>query len=170
MGSALRAAMLCLTAMHSAVAAGSHGHRHSHAAAFGEPGKPAHVDRTIEIVMTDSRFDTRRIRVRPGETVRFVLHNSGSLVHEFNIGTSHMHDEHQAQMHELLQSGTLTPTDMRHDDAHTAHDHPNSILLEPGESGELIWRFGRAIESLQFACNVPGHYEAGMHGGFRFDS
>ena len=43
------------------------------------------------------------------------------------------------------------------------HNDPNSALLEPGKSGEVIWKFTKAME-LEFACNVPGHYEAGMVG------
>ncbi|MDX1430847.1 MAG: plastocyanin/azurin family copper-binding protein [Gammaproteobacteria bacterium] len=120
--------------------------------------------------MTDIRFDPASIRIEPGETVRFVLHNRGDLVHEFNIGTAHMHDEHQAQMLELMKSGALTTTEIRRGDGHMGHDHANSVLLEPGESGELIWRFAGPSDELEFACNVPGHYRAGMHGPFRFGS
>lgn len=47
------------------------------------------------------------------------------------------------------------------------HDDPNSVLLEPGQSGELIWRFS-GDTTLEFACNVPGHYQAGMYGDVRF--
>ena len=47
------------------------------------------------------------------------------------------------------------------------HDDPNSVLLEPGKSGEIIWKFTKATE-LEFACNVPGHYDAGMMGRLHF--
>ncbi len=47
------------------------------------------------------------------------------------------------------------------------HDDPNSLLLDPGESGELLWRFADGHKKLEFACNVPGHYQSGMHGKFR---
>ena len=42
-----------------------------------------------------------------------------------------------------------------------AHSHSNSVLLSPGEKGELIWKFNNKVK-LEAACNVPGHYEAGM--------
>ena len=48
------------------------------------------------------------------------------------------------------------------------HDDPNSILLEPGKSDEIIWKFTNATE-MEFACNVPGHYDAGMVGQFHFN-
>ena len=41
------------------------------------------------------------------------------------------------------------------------HSHDNSLLLEPGEKGELIWQFSDNQEIL-VAYNVPGHYEDGM--------
>ena len=49
-----------------------------------------------------------------------------------------------------------------------AHDDPNSVLVEPGAVEELIWTFSSATE-LEFACNVPGHYQAGMFGRVQFD-
>ncbi len=43
------------------------------------------------------------------------------------------------------------------------HDDPNSVLLEPGKTAEIVWTFNETT-SLEFACNVPGHYQAGMVG------
>ena len=42
-----------------------------------------------------------------------------------------------------------------------AHKHSNSVLLSPGESAELIWKFNNSVD-LEAACNVPGHYDVGM--------
>jgi uncharacterized cupredoxin-like copper-binding protein len=41
------------------------------------------------------------------------------------------------------------------------------VLVEPGQTKELVWKFTKATE-LDFACNMPGHYEAGMVGTFEF--
>lgn len=43
------------------------------------------------------------------------------------------------------------------------HDDPNSIRLSAGQSGEIVWKFTTDGE-FKFACLIPGHYEAGMHG------
>jgi uncharacterized cupredoxin-like copper-binding protein len=43
------------------------------------------------------------------------------------------------------------------------HDDPNSVLLEPGQRQEVIWKFSDN-SNIEFACNVPGHYQAGMYG------
>jgi uncharacterized cupredoxin-like copper-binding protein len=49
------------------------------------------------------------------------------------------------------------------------HDDPNSVLLNPGERKGLVWRFDRELQNLEFACNVPGHYQSGMVGKFRWE-
>lgn len=41
---------------------------------------------------------------------------------------------------------------------------PNTITLEPGERKTLVWKSSKAIPAgqLVFACQIPGHYQAGM--------
>lgn len=43
------------------------------------------------------------------------------------------------------------------------HADGNAVLVKPGETKELIWTFSDA-QNLEFACNLPGHYQAGMKG------
>ncbi len=43
------------------------------------------------------------------------------------------------------------------------HYDPNSVLIEPGATEELVWTFTNAT-GLEFACNIPGHYQSGMVG------
>lgn len=147
----------------------------AHTYAFGQPAAVSQATRSIEIVMGDMNFDPKTIQVKAGETVRFVLVNKGQLLHEFNLGDAAMHASHQQEMLQMQQSGMLTPTgikEMSHDMAgmdHAAmghgmkHDDPNSVLVEPGKSAELTWTFSKAT-ALEFACNIPGHYQAGMVG------
>jgi len=74
----------------------------------------------------------------------------------------------------MMQHGALLPDRIDHDrmkmdmgGGHTMeHNDPNSALLEPGKSAEIVWHFAQAGE-LEFACNVPGHYAAGMVGKIR---
>jgi uncharacterized cupredoxin-like copper-binding protein len=35
--------------------------------------------------------------------------------------------------------------------------------LAPGKEGEIVWQFTKA-GTVNFACLMPGHYEAGMKG------
>lgn len=105
--------------------------------------------RTIEIKMTDAmRFTPDRIEVKQGETVRLVHRNAGKMMHEFVLGTKKDLDEHAALM-------TKFPN-MEHDEPYMAH-------VRPGKTGEIIWTFNRPGE-FDFACLIPGHYQAGMVG------
>ncbi|HET8802402.1 MAG TPA: cupredoxin domain-containing protein [Marinobacter sp.] len=159
----------------TAFAAGTHGGGHGHGAAIGEPGKAANADRTITVEMHDNYYQPESIEVRPGETIRFVVENQGALVHEFNIGTPEMHEAHQEEMkmmveHGVIQGGKLNEDMMSMDmgNGHTMkHDDPNSILLEPGQSGEVVWTFAEKA-NIEFACNIPGHYQSGMYGEVNF--
>lgn len=141
-------------------------------AALGHPGDAAKADRTVEVILGDMYYLPTSLAVKPGETVRFVLINKGQLLHEFNLGDAAMHAAHQQEMSRMVQTGVLMPTGINHaamghggNDHGTAmqHDDPNSVLVEPGKTGELTWTFAEA-GNLEFACNIPGHYQAGMVG------
>lgn len=144
----------------------------------GALGKATAASRTVEVKLGDNFFEPGSIKVRAGETVRFVLRNGGEFLHEFNIGTVPMHAAHQREMAAMMERGMLTPTGMNGHSmnangsakngaaskpATMKHDDPNSVLVEPGKTKELVWKFGKAM-TLEFACNIPGHYESGMVG------
>ncbi|WP_420549605.1 cupredoxin domain-containing protein [Curvivirga sp.] len=147
-----------------------HGDSHMSQMSFGEPGDLTEVSKTIEVTMYDNYYEPEEIEVQAGQTVRFVVKNNGDLLHEFNIGTASMHAKHQDEMATMMAHGMIEPDKINHsmmnmDMGHggMAHNDANSVLLEPGQSGEIIWKFNEASE-LQFACNIPGHYESGMMG------
>ena len=127
---------------------GEEGHGHDGAAHIGKPGKLADISRTIVITMHDSRYEPESIQVKPGETVRFVIRNQGELLHEFALATAAMHRAHGPEMMMMMEKGVLEPD-----------------RVKPGKSAEMIWMFPTNAEAaLQFACNVPGHYDIGMVG------
>ena len=113
---ALAALFAFTVAAHGAIAAGSHsgGHDndkgHGHSMAIGEPGDPAKADRTIAITMSDNFFEPEEIKIKEGETIRFVVSNKGEFLHEFNIGTAAMHAAHQKEMAEMMEHGMITAT------------------------------------------------------------
>lgn len=134
---------------------------------FGRAGDPKKAARTITIGMDDRmRFvagsqghgatDVRAgaaahampgdIVVKRGDTVRFVVHNDGKLMHEMVIGTMKELKDHAELMRKF--------PDMEHDEPYMAH-------VGPGKRGEIVWQFTRAGE-FHYACLVPGHMEAGM--------
>ncbi|WP_369600348.1 cupredoxin family protein [Hahella sp. SMD15-11] len=129
----------------------SHHDEHSETFRSGRPGKVEEVDRVIHVTASDKmRFDPPDFRVRPGETIRFVVKNEGRIDHEFVVGTRDEHQEHRKEMREQMGMGPME------------HEDPNAITVPPGQTRELIWTFSEA-EDIQAACNLPGHYEAGMH-------
>ena len=154
---------------------GSHDGGHGAKTNIGMPGKATAATRTIEINMLDNLYEPESISVKEGETVRFVIKNSGEFVHEFNIGTAAMHANHQKEMMMMVEHGVLEADKINHDmmkmdmggGKTMEHDDPNSVLLEPGKSGEVVWTFAKASK-IEFACNVPGHYDSGMMGQVKF--
>ena len=136
---------------------------------IGEKGKPSEVTRTITIKMHDNYYDPAEINVKKDETIKFIVLNVGELVHEFNIATKEMHIKHQPEMmmmveNEIILSDKVDKEKMKQmakKNPSMAHKHSNSVLLSPGESAELIWKFNNSVD-LEAACNVPGHYEIGM--------
>lgn len=137
---------------------------------FGHPAQAAAASRTVEITLGDMYYQPASVQVKAGETVRFVLKNQGKLAHEFSLGDAAMHAEHQQQM---LAMQSMDHSQMGHDMAgmeHGAMSHAdaNTVSLQPGETAELTWTFAKA-QGLEFACNIPGHYQAGMVGTLEVD-
>lgn len=115
----------------------------------GEPGKASAVTRTIEVRMSDDmRFHPGKISVKRGETVRFVVRNDGNVPHEFMLGEI---KALQAHAEVMRQHPTME------------HDEPNAITVEPGQTGDLVWKFTTSGR-VDFACLIPGHFENGMKG------
>ncbi len=114
-------------------------------------------DRTVEVTARDIEFSTSEIAVVPGETIRFVIHNTGQMSHDFTIGDQTAQEAHRSEMMGMMSSSG--------DMAGHMHGSENAILIPPGETREINWTFAEG-EELQFSCNVPGHFEAGMHGRF----
>jgi uncharacterized cupredoxin-like copper-binding protein len=136
----------------TALAAGQHaGGHHDDATAYGEPGKAAAVTRVIEMRAHNMRYTPDTITVRRGETVKFVVKGTDSQPHELVLGDAKTLKEHAELMRRY--------PDMEHED-------PNMTKVAPGGTGELIWKFTRA-GTVEFACLIPGHYEAGMKGRIR---
>ncbi len=148
-------ALMAIALSSSAFAGGKHAGGHGHddeETAIGKPGVVARVNRSITIEMNDSmRYAPADVQVKQGETVRFVVKNVGKVKHELSLGTQQELLEHLEQMKRF--------PDME-------HDEPSKITLAPGKQGEIIWQFTKA-GTVNFACLMPGHYEAGMKGVVR---
>ena len=135
----------------------------------GVKGKEAEVNRVIKVFMYDNYYQPNKFKVNKNETIKFLVTNKGKLVHEFNIATKEMHLKHQPEMMKMVENEILLADridkqkmhEISKKDHSMAHKHSNSVLLPPGESAELIWKFSNTVD-IEAACNVPGHYEVGM--------
>ena len=96
----------------------------------------------------DMRFSPTEVMVQKGETIRFTVHNSGKLKHEFVLGTEKALKEHAELMKKFPGM---------------EHAEDNMVSVAPGQSGDVIWQFTQSGKVL-FACLQPGHYDAGMKG------
>jgi len=109
------------------------------------------VSRSIEVRMDDRmRFVPDSLQVQAGETIRFVVHNAGQVEHELVLGSDADIRAHAEDM----KKGT--------DHSHS-HAGAAAISVAPGQTGELVVTFPQT-GTLQMACLIPGHYEAGMKG------
>ena len=136
---------------------------------IGSLGKVEEISRTIKVVMYDNYYEPSNCSIKSGETIKFEVINAGELVHEFNIANAMMHKNHQPEMEKMVENEILLADSIDKDkmkkmakmDKAMGHSHSNSVLLEPKEKGDIVWKFENAM-NIEIACNVPGHYQVGM--------
>lgn len=133
---------------------------HEEMFAFGEPAEAADADRVIEVQANDDfTFAPAEIAVTAGETITFVITNTGNLPHDFTLGDEATQDAHEAEMAEMAGM----PAD------EMAHGDPNAVVIAAGETAELTWHFSESGTFLM-GCHQPGHYAAGMKGIVQVDA
>ena len=88
------------------------------------------------------------LRLKAGDTVRFVVRNSGKAMHELVLGTMEELKAHAELMRKF--------PDMEHAELYMAH-------VRPGKTEAIVWQFTRP-GAFYYGCLVPGHFEAGMVG------
>lgn len=114
------------------------------------PSASPTAPREIEVALSEFAYDPANIDVAAGETVRFVVTNTGTVQHELRLTTQAAVDAHLADAHAGHGS---------------AHEEPGLVVVEPGETKSLEWTFTSDPDGpTVVACLIPGHYEAGMHG------
>ncbi|WP_240936193.1 cupredoxin domain-containing protein [Billgrantia bachuensis] len=131
-----------------------------HQAGTQQPDE-AEVDRVIQIEASEMMFGPEALTIAPGETVKFEIHNSGALEHEFVIGDRAAQEEHRRMMQEMGGHGGHGDHDMA--EGEHGGDMP-AVTIAPGATATLVWTAPEGTSQLQYACNIPGHYEAGMVG------
>ena len=143
---------------------------------IGFKGKEDEISRIIKVIMYDNYYEPNSFQIKSGETIKFEVENAGMLVHEFNIANKMMHMKHQPEMQKMADNGILLAFSIDKEkmkkmakmDKSMGHSHSNSVLLEPKQKGEIIWKFDNAM-NIEIACNVPGHYQIGMVADVKLD-
>lgn len=117
------------------------------AESIGRPGEIGQVSRNIKLTLLEYMFLPNEIWVTQGETINFVVKNTGNRDHELLIGT-----------HEDLKKAAK----IRRKHPDKLETEPGLIQLAPGEQKQLIWHFDKE-GIIEFACPLPGHFK-GMRG------
>jgi len=133
---------------------GHSGHSHGPASfEAGQPGDRAAPSRRIDVTAHEGEgamsYTPASVDVKSNEQIEFVIKNEGLLDHEFVIGSEIENAAHAALMQAM---------------PNMAHNDPNAVQVKAGGTATLVWKF-TTPGTFEFACLVPGHYEAGMKGG-----
>jgi len=102
----------------------------------------------VRITLTDFAFEASQTEFKTGVTYRFKVTNDGQVPHE------------------MMLMPMLADTDTSGMDMHD-FDEMALMTIEaddmPAGSTQMIeYTFDKPADNLEFACRVPGHYEAGM--------
>ncbi len=121
---------------------------HMEESTVGKSGKGLTVAKTYNVSLLDTmRFEfDKQPDLKDGDVVKFVVTNKGKIPHEFSIGSSAEQDAHREMMKSMPGMH---------------HESDNAISVAPGATAPLIWQFS-GKGAVVFACNVAGHFEAGM--------
>lgn len=134
-------------------------------AACGDGGETTRDDgpRRVEIEATDFTFTPDLVTASAGETIEFVVTNSGAVEHEFRVTDQADIDAHIAGGHEE-HMGDDAGDDIGDDAGDDMGDTP-MLVLQPGETMTLTVTIpDDPTVFTRFVCLIPGHYEAGMVG------
>ncbi|CAK1698634.1 Copper-resistant cuproprotein CopI [Vibrio crassostreae] len=114
----------------------------------GMPATGAKPDKVVHVLLSDDMKITfkNKVDIEPNDVVQFVVMNTGKIDHEFSIGSASEQLEHREMMKNM---------------GNHAHDSGSTVTVKPGKAKQLLWHF-HGDNKVEFACNIPGHAEAGM--------
>lgn len=105
--------------------------------------------RVVEVAALDTpAYEPATIEVAEGETITFVVTNSGDDDHEFVVGDEQTQRMAEEEMTEGMHGHTAAMA---------------ALSIAPGETEEATVTF-EEVGTLQYACHIEGHYRSGMVG------
>ena len=114
----------------------------------GMPAQGAKPDKVVHVLLSDDMKITfkNKVDIEPNDVVQFVVMNTGKIDHEFSIGSASEQLEHREMMKNM---------------GNHAHDLGSTVTVKSGKAKQMLWHF-HGDNQVEFACNIPGHAEAGM--------
>lgn len=106
----------------------------------------------VQVTLTEFGIEASQSTFKVGQPYRFVVTNEGALAHEFMVSAPLMAGMDTGHMTED-QHMSLAVFEIEEDE------------LQSGDTAEYEFTFEgqHAQQTLEFACHLEGHYEAGMH-------
>ena len=100
----------------------------------------------VQVTLSEYKITSSVTTFTPGTPYHFVVTNNGKAAHEF-----------------MIMPMGMNMQDMSMDDMHKAALHMIDNVA-PGETQAFDYTFASSMmgQSFEFACHLPGHYEAGM--------
>jgi uncharacterized cupredoxin-like copper-binding protein len=106
----------------------------------------------VQVTLSEFKITSSVTAFSPGTSYHFVVTNNGKITHEFMIMPMGMYMEHMSmdEMHKIALYMFDT--------------------VAPGETKTFDYTFNQSLggQNFEFACHLPGHYEAGMRLPVRF--
>lgn len=128
---------------------------------------PGNADRVIAVELSEFEIAADELRFSPGETIEFIVTNSGVAEHEFRLSNQDRVEEHIAGGHDDHDESAMTEEEMAAmgDEEAEHDDEADDVVLNlaAGETGTLVFTVPDNDHDYTAAiCLIPGHYEAGM--------
>ncbi len=100
----------------------------------------------MQVTLSEFKITSSVTAFSPGTSYHFVVTNNGKIAHEFMMMPMGMHMQHLSM-------------DEMHKMAWYMFDK-----VAPGETKTFNYTFNQSTvgQHFEFACHLPGHYEAGM--------
>ena len=114
-------------------------------------GGAASTQTEVKVTLTDFGIQSSVTEFKVGVPYHFVVTNTGAIPHEFMLMPPLMAD-HMGMAMDMEELDEMAL-------AHIGEDE-----LQPGATVSFDYTFTEPAPSgtLEFACHIPGHYEAGM--------
>ncbi len=118
-------------------------------AACGAQGRATTTQTEVKIKLTEFGIQSSVTEFKTGVPYHFVVTNAGALPHEIMIMPPLTADQMGMDMEKLDEMALM---------------HIGEDQLQAGATASFDYTFKEAAPAgtLEFACHIPGHYEAGM--------